>query len=391
MGTVVRNIVAVVGLLVMATSPVWAANIDSSQKFAWGENIGWITFEGVTVSSSALTGYAWGENVGWISLDCSNTSSCASVSYGVLNNSSGVLSGYGWGENTGWVSFNCSNTSSCATVDYGVSINVSTGQFTGYAWGENIGWIVFSCATTSSCATVDYRVTTGWRPASSASSNTGGGPNPVLSIRPSEPGQVTINNGAPVTVSPVVSLTLSAASNVRRMAVSNFADFRDSIQEPYQPQKNWSLLPIVSIETLLFRTTGATRTVYVRYFTEQGQSSPLLSASIRLAAKVSSDTPTQVSPIGPKPTLPSSTKPTPLADQQPPPTLSAPPLPAPELRPRPTAPPPTAAKPRPISFQPIGVAEFLSDGQPTRAPARSLWSFNFIGVIILVIIIVLFH
>lgn len=132
--------------------------IDSTNKYAWGENIGWLNFgtsEGaVSVSDSALSGYAWGENIGWISLNCSNTSSCATVNYKVANNGAGTLSGYGWGENIGWVNF--SPTYGGVTID-------GNGNFFGYAWGENIGWIVFNCSTTSSCGTVSYKVNTAYR------------------------------------------------------------------------------------------------------------------------------------------------------------------------------------------------------------------------------------
>lgn len=135
--------------------------IDSTYKYAWNENTGWIDFgvaEGnVHISDSALTGYAFGENVGWISLNCSNGSSCATADYKVSNDGAGNLSGYGWNENTGWINFNPSSG--------GAVIN-SSGEFTGYAYGENTGWIVFNCATTSSCGTVDYKVKTDWRPRS---------------------------------------------------------------------------------------------------------------------------------------------------------------------------------------------------------------------------------
>src|SRR3990167_10351253 len=115
--------------------------INSTFKYAWGENIGWINFgtsEGnVHITDSGMTGYAWGENVGWISLNCSNTSSCGTVDYGVSNDSHGNLTGYAWGENTGWISFD--NVFS--------SVNISqTGVFSAYAWGENTGWISFNCS-----------------------------------------------------------------------------------------------------------------------------------------------------------------------------------------------------------------------------------------------------
>lgn len=130
---------------------VSALNIDGADKYAWGENIGWINFgtsEGdVDVTITGMDGYAWGENVGWINMSAV-----------VISGS--TVSGYAWGENMGWISMNCSNTSSCGTVDYGVSVDVATGVFSGYAWGENIGWISFNCSNTVSCGAVDYKVKT---------------------------------------------------------------------------------------------------------------------------------------------------------------------------------------------------------------------------------------
>src|SRR6185369_7308926 len=72
--------------------------IDSTNRYAWNENAGWIDFGAssgnVHVTDSALSGYAFSELMGWISLNCSNTSSCGTVDYKVSNNSEGSLSGY---------------------------------------------------------------------------------------------------------------------------------------------------------------------------------------------------------------------------------------------------------------------------------------------------------
>jgi len=193
-------------IFILGTSSITFASttngtIDSTNAYAYGENVGWINFGtsqgAVTVADTALTGYGWGENVGWISLNCSNTSSCATVNYAVSNDNQGTLSGYAYGENVGWISFNCSNTSSCATVNYGVTIN-SSGNFSGYAYGENVGWISFNCSNTSSCATVNYYVLTDWRPASTrssgstsgAGSNSGGGGGGFGSALPPPPSTI---------------------------------------------------------------------------------------------------------------------------------------------------------------------------------------------------------
>lgn len=139
--------------------------IDSTYKYAWNENTGWLNFgtsEGnVVVSDTELTGYVWNENAGWISLNCSNTDSCGTVNYKVSNDGSGNLSGYAWNENTGWINF--------GTFTNSVQINTFTGEFYGWTWGENIGWISLNCnqsgyGGSNTCATVDYKVKTDWRP-----------------------------------------------------------------------------------------------------------------------------------------------------------------------------------------------------------------------------------
>jgi hypothetical protein len=150
----------IVGLVLCLVGVAYAAgNIDSTYKYAWGTNVGWINFNptdgGVAVYPDHLEGYAWGENVGWIRLGTytaggSHTYGNTSASdYGV-NNSSGTLSSYAWGTNVGWIKFD--------PTGGGVTINTSTGKFDGYAWGENVGWIHFQNASP------EYYVQTSYHP-----------------------------------------------------------------------------------------------------------------------------------------------------------------------------------------------------------------------------------
>ena len=112
--------------------------IDSTNRYAWGENIGWVDFGSlagnVVVTSTGLTGYAYGENIGWILLDA------------VTNNSQGVLGGYAWSENTGW-------------IDFSHVVISADGTFSGYAYGENIGNIIFG--PTNDLVSTDWRPTSG--------------------------------------------------------------------------------------------------------------------------------------------------------------------------------------------------------------------------------------
>jgi hypothetical protein len=170
-------------LFFVSAAPALAltGGIDSTNKYAYGENVGWLnlgTPEGnVQVGDASLTGYVWTENTGWVSLNCSNTSSCGSVNYGVTNDGSGNLSGYAWGENVGWISMSCANTSSCGTVNYGVTIDQTSGDFSGYAYGENAGWVSFNCSNTSSCGTVSYKVSLAGSGGQSTSTISGGSGN----------------------------------------------------------------------------------------------------------------------------------------------------------------------------------------------------------------------
>jgi hypothetical protein len=70
--THIRYPVLIAGLVLGLLGVVQAAtgNIDPTNKWAWGTNVGWINFRpehgGVTVYFDHLEGYAWGENMGWI-------------------------------------------------------------------------------------------------------------------------------------------------------------------------------------------------------------------------------------------------------------------------------------------------------------------------------------
>jgi hypothetical protein len=119
------------------------SNIDSANKFAWGENIGWCDFyadgtNGVVVSDHYLSGFVWMENVGWLFLGDGSPNGGSqylqtSGDTGI-NNDDGNLSGYAWGENIGWVVFDPSGSGQQVSID-------SSGNFSGYAWSENVGWI----------------------------------------------------------------------------------------------------------------------------------------------------------------------------------------------------------------------------------------------------------
>lgn len=238
--------------------PVLVFAAGNSTGYAWGENVGWVNFnpsqgEGVTVTNGAVTGYAWGENIGWINLN---------PTYGgVTNDGNGNLSGYAWGENVGWINFNPTGSQ--------VIINSSTGDFSGYAWGENVGWISFSCA--------NCNVNTSWRKAVAV---TGGSGMPAEWFMPpkSPPSgfRILINNGVEYTDSKIVTLNLTGGPDTKRMAISNFSDFRDTGQESYTSIKKWDLCK--------GRTScpEGEYTVYAKFYAPWGTASEVVSDTIIL-------------------------------------------------------------------------------------------------------------
>ncbi|MBU1289633.1 hypothetical protein KKG85_00050 [Patescibacteria group bacterium] len=255
--------------------------IDSADKYAWSENLGWVNFGdsdgNVQVTDSGLTGYAWFENGGWLNLNPSEG--------GVSNTTGGILSGYAWGENTGWVNFN--------PTGGGVSIDTN-GYFSGYAWGENTGWISFNCSDGDSCLTVDYKVKTDWVTIRCGNGviegsegcddgNTVSGDlcsaacvveinaaGPPLPTNPPPTASLLINDGDVYASSVRVNLSLFA-KNAIQMAISNSDDFSGISWEDYQTSKIW-FLP---------EGDGA-KTVYVIFRSAQGGVSKAISDSIIL-------------------------------------------------------------------------------------------------------------
>ncbi len=146
--------------ILLAMIPAAAAsaapsNVSPTNKFAWGENVGFLNFrdagspvgnQGVVIGTRYLSGFAWGENIGFVNFGDGtpvNGLSYANLDggdFGVnIDPSTGDLFGLAWSENTGWINFDTRDTLSIfgdqARVDF------DAGRLRGYAWGENIGWI----------------------------------------------------------------------------------------------------------------------------------------------------------------------------------------------------------------------------------------------------------
>jgi len=99
---ILAGLLCLAGFTFLPIDAVFASTTDGTVSgYAWSENIGWINFgatgNNIHITDSALTGDAWNENKGWIKLDPNQS--------GVKNTSSGTLSGYAWGGEVGWINF----------------------------------------------------------------------------------------------------------------------------------------------------------------------------------------------------------------------------------------------------------------------------------------------
>jgi len=146
-------VIAAIGVLGLTGLTRAQSNIDPTDKYAWGENVGWTNWRdadggaaGVVAGDHFLSGYIWGENVGWINVgdgtpgdDCGGLPCYANLDdtdFGVNVDADGTLFGYAWGENIGWINFDTSTLGGDRAL-----FDRCQRQFFGYAWGENVGWI----------------------------------------------------------------------------------------------------------------------------------------------------------------------------------------------------------------------------------------------------------
>lgn len=139
-------------LALLASHSLAQTGISLTDKWSWGENIGWMNWrdagdgsQGVVREGDFLGGYIWSENVGWISLG--DGSPANGSSYGNIEGAdcgvniepaTGHLFGYAWGENIGWINF---SGGALANPPQPARIDLSSARLRGFAWAENIGWI----------------------------------------------------------------------------------------------------------------------------------------------------------------------------------------------------------------------------------------------------------
>src|SRR6185295_8077667 len=93
--------------------------------------------------------------------------------------------------------------------------------------------------------------------------------------KPQGPFLLSINSGQVTTDSRYVVLHLSAGDDTTRMSISNDPDFANVGQQPYQTTVPWTLTQNQGVKT-----------VYVKFFTQYGVSSNVISVNIYYNANV---------------------------------------------------------------------------------------------------------
>lgn len=101
---------------------VSAGTVLSSHKYAWSNNVGYINFENVIVEDDALSGHAWSTNKGLINF--------SPAQGGVLNDGIGNLSGFAWGEQLGWIDFDNVSINSATGKFSGTATGTLVGTIT---------------------------------------------------------------------------------------------------------------------------------------------------------------------------------------------------------------------------------------------------------------------
>ena len=124
------------------------STINTTDRFAYGANIGWIDWRASSANGAVLgeyicSGYLYAANVGWIHLGNGSPTNAvryqntSTNDYGVTHDGAGNLRGFAWGANIGWVNF---ETLGAPKID------LKTGILSGSAYGANVGWISLSNA-----------------------------------------------------------------------------------------------------------------------------------------------------------------------------------------------------------------------------------------------------
>lgn len=174
------------------------------------------------------------------------------------------------GTNSGW-------TNGTSWISLGLSCNTSHSFRVKAKNGDGVETdFVYADKTTDSCSTSPAASTSGISLPPSAFDSPSAPNRNVSDLE--ETFSVFINDNAVYSNGANVKLSFVAGENTARMSVSDFSDFRNASQIPYQTEMKWELPP-VSGEELSF-LGGVEKTVYVKFFTQYGVSSQIFSDSI---------------------------------------------------------------------------------------------------------------
>lgn len=125
-----------------------ASTINSTSKYSYGANIGWINWQGDTANGAVIgdyvcSGYIYSANVGWINLGSGAPTNgiryqnLSANDFGVNHDGAGNLRGYAYGANIGWINFETNGNA---------KVNLKTGVLSGSVYSANCGWISLSNA-----------------------------------------------------------------------------------------------------------------------------------------------------------------------------------------------------------------------------------------------------
>src|SRR6476620_10637115 len=118
-GSILKRAASALLLFAGVASGLAGTTINSTSRFAYSANAGWINFRhdqpaspaGIVFGEFFLAGYAYGANFGWIDFGDGTPANGiqyqnnTATDYGVNHDGFGNLSGYAYGANIGWINF----------------------------------------------------------------------------------------------------------------------------------------------------------------------------------------------------------------------------------------------------------------------------------------------
>ncbi len=138
-----------------------ATNIDPTNKYSWGANVGWMNWAPDSVNGAVMaafcSGYVYSANVGWIFLGDGTPdnglaySNARPTDYGInidtkSDPNNWLLSGLAYSANVGWINFSVLTQTGAANRP---RIDRTTGKMLGYAWSANAGWLPLDSSPTA--------------------------------------------------------------------------------------------------------------------------------------------------------------------------------------------------------------------------------------------------